>query len=136
MTKLDGRRQIVFAMLYSILIYDSEPIVRSWRQEQDDDIIEKHVALQDELRLSDNLGPVVRLDFVNEAKTIRTGGIVTDGPYTETKEALLGLYVVDCASIDEAIAIARRMPDKTGAATFEIRPVRWYEPGLPLREMK
>jgi hypothetical protein len=125
-------------MLYSILIYDSEPVVKSWSRQEDDAVVARHVELQDRLRTAGNLGPVVRLTSTGEAVTVRTGTelLVTDGPYTETKEALLGLYVVDCASIDEVINIIRQMPNKSGAATFEIRPVCWYEPGGRLEELK
>jgi hypothetical protein len=125
-------------MLYSILIYDSEAVVNSWSREDDDAIIAGHVALQEELRGSGKLGPVVRLAGTDSAVTYRLAAepIVTDGPYTETKEALLGLYVVDCASREEAVEIARKMPQGTGLARFEVRPVRWYEPGSGLKAMR
>jgi hypothetical protein len=42
--------------------------------------------------------------------------IVTDGPFAETKEALGGFYVVDCASRDEALELAGRVPPSPGAA--------------------
>ena len=50
-----------------------------------------------------------------------------DGPFAETKEQLLGFYVIDCASLDEAVAAARDMIGEDGA--FEIRPLRLFEPG-------
>lgn len=125
-------------MLYSILIYDAEAVVNSWSREEDDEIIAGHVVLQDELAADGKLGPVVRLARTDSALTYRPGAetMITDGPYTETKEALLGLYVVDCASADQALEIARRMPNKTGSARFEIRAVRWYDPGTALKAMR
>jgi hypothetical protein len=48
---------------------------------------------------------------------------VTDGPYAETKEQLGGLYVVECADREEAIELARQIPDSPGLAV-EIRPVQ------------
>jgi hypothetical protein len=61
------------------------------------------------------------------ATTVRVsekGGevIATDGPYAETKEALTGFYLLECADLDEAIAWAGRIPAAWGGAV-EVRPV-------------
>jgi hypothetical protein len=48
--------------------------------------------------------------------------VTTDGPYAETKEALGGYYLVDCADLDAAIEVASRIPDAAGGAV-EVRPV-------------
>ena len=45
----------------------------------------------------------------------------TDGPYTETKEQLGGFYLIEAADLDEALAIAGRVPIPCGS--FEVRPV-------------
>ena len=61
------------------------------------------------------------------ATTVRTNGkggdvIATDGPYAETKEALTGFYLLECADLDEAVAVAGKIPAAwTGAV--EVRPV-------------
>ena len=53
----------------------------------------------------------------------RGGDVVTsDGPYAETKEVLTGFYLLDCADLDEAIAVAARMPAAWNGAV-EVRPV-------------
>jgi hypothetical protein len=55
--------------------------------------------------------------------------LVTDGPFAETREQLGGFYIIDVANLDEAIAVASRIPPaKKG--TIEIRPVLDL-PGLP-----
>jgi hypothetical protein len=54
------------------------------------------------------------------ATTIR-GGVVTDGPFAETKEALGGYYLIEAADLDEAIAIAKQCPAPYGAV--EVRPI-------------
>ena len=53
-----------------------------------------------------------------EAAIVRPGEspIVTDGPFAETKEAVGGFYVVDCASREEAIELAGRVPQSPGVA--------------------
>ncbi len=62
------------------------------------------------------------------ATTVRvTGGkggdvVVSDGPYAETKEALTGYYVLECADLDEAVKIAAQIPAAWDGAV-EIRPV-------------
>ena len=53
---------------------------------------------------------------------------VIDGPFAETKEQLLGFYIVDCESLDEAIDVARQIGrDEHGA--FEIRPLKLFLSG-------
>ena len=48
--------------------------------------------------------------------------IVTDGPFAETKEAIGGFYVVECASRDEALELAGRVPQSPGVAV-EVLPI-------------
>ena len=52
---------------------------------------------------------------------------MTDGPYAETKEALLGFYLIDCASLDEAIETAKAI-GRDEKVVFEIRPVKLFLP--------
>jgi hypothetical protein len=59
-------------------------------------------------------------------------GMVIDGPFAETKEQLLGLYVLDCANQDEAIAAARDLKRVNPSAVYEIRPIMLYLPGATL----
>jgi hypothetical protein len=122
-------------MLYSILIYDSEAQVTSWTQREHDALSAQHVNLQKGLAEQGKLGPVIRLMPTTAAVTLRTGGrsVILDGPFAETKEQLLGLYVVDCATLEEAIETARLIPNKTGTFVLEVRPVSWFNPGIGLQ---
>jgi hypothetical protein len=62
------------------------------------------------------------------ATTVRVQGgrggdaVTTDGPFAETKEALMGFYLLECADLDEAIATAARIPGAWDGAV-EVRPV-------------
>ena len=59
------------------------------------------------------------------AKTVRVRDgetIVTDGPYAETKEQLGGFFVLDCEDLDQAIALATKIP-VVERASVELRPV-------------
>jgi hypothetical protein len=64
------------------------------------------------------------------ATTLRLEGgerVLTDGPFAETKEQILGFYVVDCRDLDEAIGWAEKLPSSQFGAVTEIRPVMDYE---------
>jgi len=62
------------------------------------------------------------------ATTVRVLGgkggdvLATDGPYAETKEALTGFFIMECADLDEAIALAAQIPAAWDGAV-EVRPV-------------
>jgi hypothetical protein len=115
-------------MLYAILCYHSEAEVSSWSKEKDDAVLAKRAAVQRKLLEQGKLGPVARLMPTTAAVTVRSGRepLVLDGPFSETKEALLGFYLVECDSLEEVIGVARAMISETGA--FEIRPVRTFKP--------
>jgi hypothetical protein len=56
------------------------------------------------------------------ARVLRSNGSATDGPFLETKEQLGGFYVIECADLDDATAIAARVPASPGLAV-EIREI-------------
>jgi len=62
--------------------------------------------------------------------------MVIDGPFAETKEQLLGFYVVDCADEDAATAVARELRSVNPSAVYEIRAISVYIPGaaIPMTE--
>jgi hypothetical protein len=119
-------------MRYAILCYHDEDVVGSWTKEEDDAVLAKRTVTTRKLAEQGKLGPVVRLMPTTAATTVRSGRepLVIDGPFAETKEQLLGFYIVDCATLEEAIAAAKELGHgETGA--FEIRPLRLFNPGTP-----
>jgi hypothetical protein len=119
-------------MLYAILCYDSEDVVGSWTKEEDDAVMAKLAVVQDKLVKQGRLGPVARLMPTTAATTVRKARepLVIDGPFAETKEQLLGFYIVECASLDEAIDTARDLARASSTAgAYEIRPVSLFRPG-------
>ena len=119
-------------MLYAILCYDSEEVVGAWSKEAESAVMERLGAVQDKLAKQGRLGPVVRLMPTTAATTVRKGAepLVLDGPFAETKEQLLGFYVVDCENLDEAIAVATDLGRASGSAgAHEVRPLMLYRPG-------
>jgi hypothetical protein len=116
-------------MLYAVLCYNHESVVCAWSKEKDDAVMAHHEGVLQKIAAKRKLGPVARLMPTTAATTLRAGKetVVVDGPFAETKEQLLGFYVFDCASLEEAIETARPLLDDMGA--LEIRPVRWFTPG-------
>jgi len=89
-------------------------------------------GVMDKLSRQGKLGPVARLLPTTAATTLRKDReqpIVIDGPFAETKEQLLGFYIVDCQSLDEALDIARELGAANPGGAYEIRPVGVFIPG-------
>ena len=125
-------------MLYAILCYHDEDVVMSWSKAEDDAILAKRKRVQKEFIERGQMGPAIRLVPTTGATTIRTSGneqLVLDGPFAETKEQLLGFYLVDCKDLDEVIDFAKRMKEGENC-TFEIRPIRIFEKGVLPQEVK
>ncbi len=120
-------------MLYAILCYNSEAIVESWTKEEDDAVMGRLQVVHDRLAKQNKLGPSLRLRATTTAATLLKGHqppLVVDGPFAETKEQLLGFYVVDCDSHEEAIEVAKDLERANpGAGAYEVRPVRLFLPG-------
>ena len=116
-------------MRYAILCYNIESVVGAWSQAQDDAVMEDHAAITRRLAARGRLGPVARLMPTTTATTLRPGRetMVIDGPFAETKEQLLGFYIVDGDTLEEVIAVAHDLVGDTGA--LEIRPLRMFDPG-------
>ena len=120
-------------MLYAIFCYDSEAVVSAWSKEKDDQVMADLGGVLARLAEEKRLGPVARLMPTTAATTVRKGkeAMVIDGPFAETKEQLLGFYVVDCASLDAALATAKELAAASGSAgAFEIRPIQFFKPGV------
>jgi hypothetical protein len=118
-------------MLYAILCYHDEDFVGSWSKEQDAAVMEKLRVVQDNLAKLGRLGPVARLLPTTAATTLRKENppVVLDGPYAETKEQLLGFYIVDCKNLDEALDVARDLGAANPGGAYEVRPVGVFRPG-------
>ena len=119
-------------MLYALLCYHSEDVVCAWSKEEDDAVMAKLGVVQERLTKAGKLGPVARLMPTTAATTLRKDReppLVIDGPFAETKEQLLGFFIIDCASLDEALGIARELGDANPGGAYEIRPVSMFWPG-------
>jgi len=119
-------------MLYAILCYNHEEITSAWTREEDDRCMAQLMAVQEPLKQQGKLGPVARLLPTSAATTLRKTKdepLVIDGPFAETKEQLLGFYVVNVDSLDEALGIARDLADANlSPGSYEIRPIMTFMP--------
>ena len=119
-------------MHYAILCYNSEEIVGGWSKEEDAAVMSKLMVVQDKLAKERRLGPTVRLMPTTTATTLRKSQdppLVYDGPFAETKEQLLGFYIVDCPSLEGALDVARDLAKANPGGAYEIRPVALLIPG-------
>jgi hypothetical protein len=81
-------------------------------------------------RLAGKMGPSARLLPTTAATTLRKSPepIVIDGPFAETKEQLLGFYVIDVENLEEALDVARQLGAANPGGAYEIRPIALYQP--------
>jgi hypothetical protein len=123
-------------MLYTILCYHQEDVVGAWSKEEDDAVMAKLGGVMDKLARAGKLGPVVRLLPTTAATTLRKDReppLVIDGPFAETKEQLLGFYIVDVASLEEALEIARELGAANPGGSYELRPLAMFSPGVAMQ---
>lgn len=120
-------------MRYAILCYNSEDVVFSWTKEEDDAVMAKLDVVHQRLLKEGKLGPSLRLLPTTAATTLRKSeGLVIDGPYAETKEQLLGFYVIDVSGLEEALSIARELAQANPGGAYELRPISLFVPGAGL----
>ncbi|MCA9712089.1 MAG: hypothetical protein KDK70_40005, partial [Myxococcales bacterium] len=96
--------------VYTLLIYSSRSPDAPLSAEQEEAMLEQHRALQTEASARGELLAVARLDASAGGPSAHGAGGRTemiDGPYIETKEWLVGFYLLECASEEEAIERAK-----------------------------
>lgn len=122
-------------MLYAILCYNDEGVVTSWTRAEDDAVMAKLSVVHERLEKAGKLGPALRLLPTTAATTLhKQKDMVIDGPYAETKEALLGFYILDCENLDEAVAISRELAEANPGGAYEIRPISLFVPGVDVTD--
>ena len=117
-------------MLYAILCYNDEDVVWSWTKEEDAAVMGRLAVVQERLVREGKLGPSLRLLPTTAATTLRKSDppLVIDGPFAETKEQLLGFYVLDVADLDAALDVARQLGEANPGGAYEIRPIALFQP--------
>jgi hypothetical protein len=119
-------------MLYAFLAYHEEEDVQSWSDEEDSALMGELNGVHERLTEEGRLGPAARLGATANALTVRGRGLVSDGPFAETKEQLLGFYVLQCESREQAIEAALALKAANPGAVYEVRPIVLYLPGTDI----
>jgi len=107
---------------YMLLIYLDEQALSQTEREQ---CYRESTQLAHELDAAGQYVAAAPLEPTATATSVRVRQgkrVVTDGPFAETKEQLGGYFLVDASDLDEAIAIAARIP-MVRRGTIEVRPV-------------
>lgn len=121
-------------MMYAVLCYNDEEMVCGWSKEQDDAVMAGLSKVHDKWEKSGKLKPSIRLLPTTAATTLhKAKDLVIDGPYAETKEALLGFYIVDVENLDEGLTFARDLAAANPGGAYELRPIHLYYPGAPIK---
>jgi len=115
-------------MLYTLLCYNKEDVVWSWSKEEDDAVMGRLSVVHERLVKEGKLGPLLRLLPTTAATTLRGKDLVIDGPFAETKEQLLGFYVIDVPDLGAALEVAKELSEANPTSIYEIRPIALYVP--------
>jgi hypothetical protein len=113
-------------MRYMLLIGSDDKMQnQAPRKAEADAMVQGHVRFADELRAKGKMVTADRLRPDSDASRVRVKGgqrQVMDGPFTETKEALGGFYLIECDSREEAVEWAKKVPLGDGGFV-EVRPI-------------
>jgi hypothetical protein len=112
-------------MRYMLLIYSPESFWQSISEQERGKIYQEYLDFTDSIRKSGHYVAGDPLERTSEATTVRVRNgkaMATDGPFAETREQLGGYYIVKAKNLDEATAIAERVPSSR-FGSIEVRPI-------------
>jgi hypothetical protein len=112
-------------MKYLLLIYDREQDWNNMSEAEQGAIYADYMKFSQEIKDSGNYITGAQLHPVATATSVRIRDdqhLVTDGPFAETHEQLGGYYLIEAKDLDQATAIAARIPSAR-LGTVEIRPL-------------
>jgi hypothetical protein len=114
------------AMQYLLLIYVDETQWANMPEPRRGEVVRAYREFTEAIVKAGQLRAAARLSPSATATTVREARgrlVTTDGPFAETKEQLGGYYLVECANLDEAVALAARIPAVRQGGSVEVRPV-------------
>ncbi len=112
-------------MKYMLLIYDDEQVWGRLGEAERQQIMAEYGQFTEQVKAAGQYVAGAQLQPTQSATSVRVRDgkrLLTDGPFAETREQLGGYYLVDAKDLDEAIAIAGRIPSAR-VGTVEVRPV-------------
>jgi hypothetical protein len=113
-------------MQYLLMIYGPEKLWEGYTEAERQSIYQGYGELIEDMKKKGNYIGGHELQPTAMATTVRVRNgekTITDGPFAETKEQLGGYFLVEAKDLDEAIAIAERIPSAT-SGSIEVRPVK------------
>jgi hypothetical protein len=113
------------AMRYLCLIYSEEKQFPKLPETELKKVMNEYLSFGEGIKQSGHYITAARLQPTHTATTVRSrnGRIsTTDGPFAETKEQLGGFYMIEAKDLDDAIAVASRIPG-TRVGSIEVRPI-------------
>lgn len=120
-------------MRYLLLVCDDPDAIDRLDDGERHGILPAYRDLTSALRAADQLVAADALEPVSTATTVRLRAgkrLIQDGPFADTPERVVGYYVIDVDDLDQALAIAARVPAARHGAV-EVRPIR--RPARPMR---
>ncbi len=113
-------------MQYLLMCYFNEELWAKIPESQRSEIMQEYGNFVQGIVKSGHYRAGAMLQLSSTAATVREQNgkrVVTDGPFAETKEQLGGYHLVECKDLDEAIAIAVRIPTIRVGGSIEVRPL-------------
>jgi hypothetical protein len=111
---------------YVFLCYHNENEVFGWSKQHEAEVIGRLQKVEQKLAAQGRLGPVARLMPTSAATTLLKNHeppLIVDGPFAETKEQLLGFYVIDCKDQAQAVETAQELGIANPGGAYEFRPL-------------
>lgn len=112
-------------MQYLLLIYDKESDWGKLSEAEQNAMMNEYQAFTKSIHASGHYRAGSQLHPVSKARTVRVRGgkkLLTDGPFAETKEQLGGYYLIEAKDLDDAVALAARVPSAR-FGSVEVRPL-------------
>lgn len=120
-------------MQYAILCYKSEEVVFGWSEAENDAVMARLDTVHRKLEGETRFGPSLRLMPTTAATTLRredgAAPVILDGPFAETKEQLLGFYIMDADNLEQVLDACRQLSAVNPGGAYEVRPILLYVPG-------
>ncbi len=123
-------------MLYMLLLTEDESNFSKRSREEHKELIEEYIQLEEEMKAGGHyiIGkPLMPTSTATTVEVRNKKTIMTDGPFTETKEQMAGIYILDCENLDQALYFAAKVPmARTGKV--EVRPIMKFNEDGPVRD--
>lgn len=116
-------------MRYMCLIYTDETNDAARSEAEQGEIMQAYIDFTAEVRgdgVLENGDPLMTTDTATTVRVADRETVQTDGPFAETKEQLGGYYLLNCATLEDALAYAAKIPAASHGCV-EVRPIMEFD---------